>query len=125
MTNENSLASRSPLNSFPISSYRRSGGILFLSGQLSLRGGVICGHDIESQTHIVIDNIAELLTSLGRSLSDVVKTTAWLVSQSDFPGFNVAYAQRFDDPLPARSTVVSQLLLPGALVEIEAVVAEM
>lgn len=113
-----------PLNSFPISPYRRSGGVLFLSGQLSLRQGVICGNNIEAQTHIAIDNISELLTSLGRSLSDVIKTTAWLVSQSDFPGFNAAYAQRFNNPFPARSTVVSQLLLPGALVEIEAVVTE-
>ena len=124
MVNDKILAGGAPRPSFPISPYVRSGGFLFLSGQMSFKNGIIFGGDIESQTNILIDNISELLESLGRTLSDVVKTTVWLVNGSDFVGFNAAYSQRFSNPFPARSTVVSQLLIPGALVEMEAVVAE-
>lgn len=106
----------------PITPAVRVGTLILLSGQLALRGGTIIGTTIEEQTHLALDNIADLLRPLGKSLADVAKVTAWLVRREDFPGFNAAYAERFAKPYPTRSTVVSQLLIPGALVEIEAVV---
>lgn len=107
----------------PITAAVRSGGFIMLSGQLALRDGKIVGQTIEEQTDAAIDNILALLAPLGKGLTDVVKVTAWLARQTDFAGFNAAYARRFASPFPARSTVVSQLLIPGALVEIEAIAA--
>lgn len=93
-----------------------------LSGQLALRNGRIVGATIEEQTDVAIDNIAALLAPLGKGLADVAKVTVWLSQATDFAAFNAAYARRFARPFPARSTVVSQLLIPDALVEIEATV---
>jgi 2-iminobutanoate/2-iminopropanoate deaminase len=106
---------------FPISPGMLVGGMLLLSGQMPMLGGKIIGQTIEEQTDAAIDNIAALLAPLGKDLSHVVKITVWLTSAEDFAGFNAAYARRFAKPYPARSTLVSQLVIPGALVEIEAV----
>lgn len=106
----------------PITPAMQVGNLILLSGQLALRDGKIIGDTIEEQTHFALDNIESLLKPLGKSLADIAKVTAWLVRAADFSGFNAAYAQRVARPYPARSTVVSQLLIPGALIEIEAVV---
>ena len=106
----------------PITPAVQVGNLLFLSGQVSMREGMIVGTTIEEQTHVTLDNIEGLLAPLGKSLADVAKVTVWLVNAADFAGFNGAYAERFAKPYPVRSTVVSQLLIPGALIEIEVVV---
>jgi 2-iminobutanoate/2-iminopropanoate deaminase len=110
-------------NIIPITPAIMVGGLILLSGQLALRDGVILGTTIEEQTNVALDNISALLEPLGKSLADVAKFTVWLSQHEDFSGFNAAYASRLPKPYPARSTVVSQLLIPGALVEIEAIVA--
>ena len=56
----------------------------------------------------------------GAGLEDVVKTTIWLTDRADFSGFNAVYREFFPDAPPARSTVVSELVL-DARVEIEAI----
>ncbi len=107
----------------PLSAAVRSGNLIFLSGQLALRDGALQGSDIAAQTGVVFDNIEVVLADAGSSLSQVVKATIWLRQASDFGEFNQLYATRFGDHRPARSAVVSELLIEGALVEIE-VVAE-
>jgi 2-iminobutanoate/2-iminopropanoate deaminase len=105
----------------PISPARTCGNLLFLSGQLGFlpSGGLADG--IEAQTEHAVAAITRILGDHGASLSHVVRTGVWLVHGSDFTAFNAVYARLFENPYPARSTVVSQLLVPGALVEIEAV----
>lgn len=51
----------------------------------------------------------------------IIKTSVWLTDKADFLGLNRAYAESFPSHSPARSTVVSDLLIPGARVEIDAV----
>ena len=43
------------------------------------------------------------------------------VERADFAAFNQVYAEYFSQHPPVRSTVISGLVLPGALVEIEVV----
>ena len=50
-----------------------------------------------------------------------MKVTAWLTDPADGAAFNAAYRRLFGEPWPARSTVVSALLAPGALIEVEAI----
>lgn len=104
-----------------LSAARKAGPFLFVSGQLALQDGKVVGDGVSEQTGLVIDAIAAQLAPFGLDLGDIVKTGVWLVSASDFPAFNAAYASRFADPYPARSTVISGLALPGALVEIDAI----
>jgi 2-iminobutanoate/2-iminopropanoate deaminase len=106
----------------PLSKVRRAGNLLFLSGQLprNAAGEVVQG-GIEVQTRQVLSNIAEVLSSQGAGLGQVVKVTAWLTDAAFFSGFNKAYMEFFQEPYPARSTVVSALVMPGANLEIEVV----
>lgn len=105
----------------PLSAGRECDDLVFLSGQLGLADGKLVGSDIEAQTSAAVDNIERLLELAGLGLRHVFKTSVWLTRPEDFAAFNRIYASRFAEPYPARSTVVSQLLIPGALVEIEAI----
>jgi 2-iminobutanoate/2-iminopropanoate deaminase len=99
-------------------------GLLFTSGQLAFdETGKLHTGDIAEQTRLCLENIRRLLAAEGLSLPDVVKVTIWLTDAADFGGFNAAYSDFFQEHRPARSTVRSDLMLPGAKVEIEAIAA--
>lgn len=78
--------------------------------------------DIRKQTRAVLENIDDILKSVGASLSDVVDLTGFLVNMNDFKGYNEVYAEFFDATGPTRTTVaVHQLPHPHLLVEIKVV----
>ena len=70
----------------------------------------------------MIENIRELLRSVGADLGDLVQITSYLVSMNDFRGYNETYAEYFDEDGPTRTTVaVHQLPHPHLLIEMQAV----
>jgi 2-iminobutanoate/2-iminopropanoate deaminase len=96
--------------------------LVFVSGQLSFDAtGRIVGSEVSDQTMQVLRNLESVIEKAGLRLSDIIKTTVWLRNQADFASFNEAYADYFGEIRPARSTVVSALVHPDALVEIEAI----
>jgi 2-iminobutanoate/2-iminopropanoate deaminase len=98
------------------------GGLVFLSGQLPFgAGGALVGENVAEQTAQALANIDALLGKLGLVRTDILKTTVWLRPGSDFATFNDTYADFFGNHRPARSTVFSDLALPSATVEIEAI----
>lgn len=103
----------------PLSAAIEIGDLVYLSGQVALRDGAIAGDTVEEQTGIIFDAVERLLGQLALDLSNIVKTTVWLTHQQLFPAFNAAYKARLEPPYPVRSTVISGLALPGALIEIE------
>ena len=107
----------------PLSSAVEVNGIVYLSGGLPLVNGKLAGDDIEVQTNAVFDNIAALLTNEGLSLSNVFKVTTWLTRKEDFAGYNAVYSKRLAEPFPSRTTVICDLAMPGALIEIEVTAA--
>lgn len=120
-----------PRGTFP--HVRRAGDFLFVSGTSSRRpDNSIAGAradplgvttlDIEEQTRAVIDNIADILASVGATLSDVVEISTFLVNMNDFGGYNRVYSSYFGFDGPARTTVaVHQLPHPHLLIEMKAV----
>jgi 2-iminobutanoate/2-iminopropanoate deaminase len=109
----------------PYSQGIRAGGFLFTAGQVGFdptRGALVDG-GISEQTERVLENIRSILESAGADLSQVVKTTVFLVDMADFAAMNEVYARVFGDHRPARSTVAVAALPRGARVEIEAVAA--
>ena len=78
--------------------------------------------DIKAQTKAVIENIKELLQSVGADLSNVIDITTFLVDMKDFKGYNEVYGEYFDHTGPTRTTVaVHQLPHPNLLIEIKAI----
>jgi len=105
-----------------LSSFVEAGSLVFLSGQLAFdRSGRISQAGIAEQTSQVLENIDHVLAELGLNRRNVIKTTVWLKPATDFVAFNESYAAYFGPHCPARSTVYADLMLPAALVEIEAI----
>ncbi|MCL2914535.1 RidA family protein [Shewanella corallii] len=78
--------------------------------------------DIEVQTRAVLNNIRDMLQSVGADLSDLVEISTFLVNMNDFGGYNRVYAEFFDFDGPTRTTVaVHQLPHPHLLIECKAV----
>jgi len=100
------------------------GDTLYTSGQIPLdpaTGNFVPG-GITEQTTQVLENLKAILTEAGFNLSQVIKTTVFLQSMSDFAAMNAVYAQYLAPEgvtAPARTTVQVAGLPKGALVEIE------
>ncbi len=106
----------------PISPAIREGNLIFLSGQLGMDDeGKVVSDCPEEQTEACIRRLQRILEGAGSSLSDISKANIWITEKQVFPAVNKVWAQFFGDSPPARSTVVSDLLIPGALVEIDAI----
>lgn len=93
--------------------------LIFLSGQLAFDAQGLIEGDVGVQTRLCLQRCRNVLQGLGLGLDDVVKATVWLRHADDFAVFNAAYAEVFGAHKPARSTVVSALVIAAALVEIE------
>jgi len=111
---------------------KRAGDFLFVSGTSARRADdTVAGAEIDErgtphldiriQAKAVLENVREILASAGAQLEDVVEVTTYLVSMSDFAGYNEVYGEYFTYDNPARTTVaVHQLPHPHLLIEIRA-----
>jgi len=109
----------------PYSQAIRAGHLLFASGQIALdpaTGSMVDG-DVAAQTRRVMDNLRAVLAAGGLSLSDVVRTTVYVIDLSDFAKVNEVYGSYFEPPYPARATVQVARLPRDARVEVDAVAA--
>ena len=110
----------------PYSQAILTGDTLYTSGQVSIdpaTNDFVAG-TIEQQTTQVFENLKAILTEAGFTFADVIKTTVFLQSMSDFAAMNAIYAQYLAPEgvaPPARSTVQVAGLPKGALVEIEVI----
>ena len=101
---------------------KRAGDFIYVSGQMAFTApGEMLDGGIEAQLEQCIRNIEAALATVDAGLEHIVKNMVWLVNVDDFPAFNAAYAQYFPGEPPARATVCSALMVPGALIEVEAV----
>lgn len=99
----------------------QAGGFVFVTGQIPFKDGqVMTTGTVEEQTRAVLEEIKATLAQAGCGLSDVVKAMVWLRDRADFPGFNAVYAEYFPHEPPARSAVVSELLV-DVRVEVEVI----
>jgi 2-iminobutanoate/2-iminopropanoate deaminase len=99
----------------------KAGGFVFLTGQIPFKDGApMTSGNIQEQTEAVLTEIQSTLKDAGCDLTHVVKAMVWLRDRKDFPGFNEIYGKYFPSEPPARSAVVSELLV-DVRVEVEVV----
>jgi enamine deaminase RidA (YjgF/YER057c/UK114 family) len=99
----------------------RAGDHVYLTGQIPMHDGApMCFGTIQEQTRAVLDAITQTLLLAGCVRSDVVKAMVWLRERSDFAGFDDVYAEYFPVDPPARSAVISELLV-DCRVEVEVI----
>ncbi|MAV91555.1 MAG: 2-aminomuconate deaminase [Bdellovibrionaceae bacterium] len=104
---------------------RRVGDFIFVSGMGPRKPGTkdipgveldssgkVLSHDIEKQSHSVIENIRVVLEEAGASLKDVVDVQVFLTHmEEDFQKFNEVYGHYFKE-IGATRTTVEVLSLP-------------
>jgi len=97
--------------------------MVFCSGQIALdpASGTVIEGDVAAQARQVLENLGAVLAAAGASFANVVKTTMFLTTMSDFAAVNAIYGERFPNDPPARSTVAVTGLPRNVLVEIEAI----
>jgi 2-iminobutanoate/2-iminopropanoate deaminase len=118
------LTSSAPAPIGPYSQAIDTGSMVFCSGQIPLdpsTGAVVGEGDVEAQTRQVMRNISEVLKQAGLGFQQVIKTTIFLKNMTDFPKVNAVYAESFQAPYPARSTVEVARLPKDVAVEIEVI----
>lgn len=109
----------------PYAPVRRVGDWVITSGQVGLTtddqgkpalapGGTL------PQLRQALQNVIDVLATEGATLSDVVKTTLYLVDISEFAAVNQVWVEYFTEDRPTRSAVQVAALPIGARVEVEA-----
>ena len=103
----------------------RSGGLVFLSGQIALDPDTmqIVAGDFEARARRVFDNLKAVTAAAGGELNQIVKLTIFLTDLNDFATINSVMEDYFDQPYPARAAVQVAALPKGADIEADAILA--
>ncbi len=106
----------------PFSSAVTAGDFVYLAGMLPLdASGTVVAGDVRAQTARALDNLAVLLVKRHSRLEQVATVTVYLRNQADFAAMNEVYARYWPKDPPARTTVIVNLMVPDALVEVSTV----
>ncbi|MGH9176214.1 MAG: RidA family protein, partial [Vicinamibacterales bacterium] len=93
----------------------RADGLVYVAGTLSAEG------DIRAQTKKTIDDMSQVLQKSGSSLANVASVHVYLTRADDFAAMNEVYRTFWPKDPPVRTTIVADLVVPGALVEMSMV----
>ena len=108
----------------PYSQAIKVGNVVYCSGQVPLvpETGLLVEGDIKAQAGQALKNVKAVLDEIGADVTNVVKTTVFILDMEDFGPVNEVYADFFGDHKPARSCVAVAELPKGARVEVEVLV---
>ncbi|MCC9605559.1 RidA family protein [Blastopirellula sp. JC732] len=106
-----------PVSHLPFSPAIQVGQFVFVSGQASVdETGKIVEDTFAGEMRRSLDNVRKVLAAAGLSLDDVVQTRNYVGEQKDLQEFNQIYAEYFQKPYPARTTLIGCL---GTLLKYE------
>jgi 2-iminobutanoate/2-iminopropanoate deaminase len=99
-----------PKSFLPFSPGIRCGQFLFISGQASVDlGGNIVPGSFEEECRRSFENLKAILGHAGLSTKDVIQVRNYVGKQEDLPAFNKIYKEYFNEPYPARTTLIGCL----------------
>ena len=104
-----------PDREYTFSTYVQAGNFIFTSHQ----GGH--GEDVASQLEAAFQSLRDTLKAAGAGLDDVVKINLLLKNKEDFPQIKDVFRRIFKNSFPARTTVITDFVTEGILVQIDAV----
>ncbi|HUW86967.1 MAG TPA: RidA family protein [Candidatus Paceibacterota bacterium] len=97
----------------------RKGNFVAIAGQCGYLSDRTLVEGLEEQTRLAIKNLQFALEGAGGTLGDVITVNVFLTDSDHFDRMNRVYAEFFETPYPARTTVFVGLR-PGVLFEINA-----
>jgi len=116
-----------PLGMYSHGMVAPAGDIVVVAGQVGMgQGGQVAGSDVVAQTKQALDNVRAVVEAAGCAMRDVVRFQTFLTHTGDIDGFMKARAEVFPSYFPDGAyppntlLIVSQLVKPELLVEIEA-----
>ncbi|HEV2277596.1 MAG TPA: RidA family protein [Acidobacteriaceae bacterium] len=95
-------------------------GWLYVSGQVPILNGEMVAGPIAAQAEQAIRNLLAVLSEAGYGPEHVVRCGVWLDDPRDFSAFNAVFRRFFGEHPPARSCVVSSMVV-DCKVEIDCV----
>jgi 2-iminobutanoate/2-iminopropanoate deaminase len=121
MTRKPVLSEEAPPPSGGYSQGIVAGGFLYLAGQGPFdAAGVRVGATIAEQVRQVLENLDAVARAAGGSLRNAVRVGMYLSDLAHFEEMDAEYRRFFPEPMPARTTIQSDLI--GFDVEGDAVV---
>ncbi len=106
----------------PYSQAIKTGGTLYVSGQVGLKpDGTFDTTSIENESAQALNNIKAIVEAAGMTMDDVSKATIYLTDIKNFAKVNDVYKNYFKLSKPARETVEVKALPKGAHVEISVI----
>jgi enamine deaminase RidA (YjgF/YER057c/UK114 family) len=116
-----------PLGMYSHGMIAPGGQIVVVAGQVGMgQEGQVAGGDVVAQTKQALDNVRAVVEAAGCAMRDVVRLQTFLTHAGDIDGFLKARAEVFpryfpDGVYPPNTLlIVSRLVKPELLVEIEA-----
>jgi enamine deaminase RidA (YjgF/YER057c/UK114 family) len=109
-----------PAVSSPLEWATTADGILYTAQIPNREDGSIETGDIRAQAELTLSNLRRTVEAAGGSMDDVTQVLVYLPDPSDFAGMNEVYARSFKPPYPNRATIVADLMVPGAKIEVVA-----
>jgi len=101
----------------------RVGNMVWVSGQVGIDDSFQIGGGIETQARLAFQNLTAVIEEAGGTLADIVELVTYHISMKDMKGFSKVKAEFIPSHYPAWTAVgVTELVLPGLLVEIRATV---
>ena len=106
----------------PYSQAIRSGGLVYVSGQIALNSnGNIDTSSIKNETKQVLNNIKEVLEAANLKMQNINKVSIYTTNLKYFAQINEVYKSYFMGQYPARETIQVSALPKGAHIEISVI----
>jgi len=108
----------------PLAQAQQMGNTIYVSGQVaySPEGKLVGEGDMTAQARQVYQNIKDILTAAGASISDIIKINTYITDQNKFMEMLEVRKEIFGNNPPASTAVVvAGLAFPGLLIEVEAI----
>jgi 2-iminobutanoate/2-iminopropanoate deaminase len=99
-----------PKSHLPFSPAIQSGDFVFISGQASVDSeGKIVSGTFEEECRRSFENLKTILEASGLSFNNVVQVRNYVGKQEYLGAFNNIYKEFFNEPYPARTTLIGCL----------------
>ncbi len=115
-----------PLGMYSHGMVAPAGELVVVAGQVGMDAVGLAGPDVGAQTKRALTNVRAVLDAAGCTMRDVVRLQTFLTRAEDIPAFMKARSEVFPELFPDGAyppntlLVISQLVRPEFLVEIEA-----
>jgi 2-iminobutanoate/2-iminopropanoate deaminase len=114
----------SPFGAFSMAVIQGEGQIVHLKGQVSLdaRGQIVGANDMRVQVRQVLENIRDVLASVGGKMGDIVSLVHYSTDIASFMGASDIRGEFFVAPFPVTTTVqIERLYHNDLMIEISAI----